>query len=147
LEDGMQHVEDPLFQRFAQGEIPDDRAHQLQIAQTCMDYGLPSTLAWLFAKTKITEFTYRSSAHNLSLETLATALKYRGLSLSLLVIEIPYLNTHQFEGLELNLKFSDSLKKLDFSNTAMCEVVLNSFSSIKGLNGEIVVTGGRLYER
>src|SRR4051812_10998801 len=67
LEDGMQHVEDPLFQRFTQGEIPDDRAHQLQIAQTCMDYGLPSTLAWLFAKTKITEFTYRSSAHNLSL--------------------------------------------------------------------------------
>ncbi|HEX8883537.1 MAG TPA: hypothetical protein VF797_03510, partial [Noviherbaspirillum sp.] len=36
LEDGMQVVTDPLFQRFLQGDIPNDHNDRLQIAKTCI---------------------------------------------------------------------------------------------------------------
>lgn len=145
LEDGMQAVTDPLMQRFVQGEIPDQPEHQNQIAHACMDYGFPSALAWLFAKTKMTDFTCRPSLDHLAQQTLATALRYQGLALHSLVIELPVMSCCGFEDL-LALNHNDSLTKLDFSTTAMGQALLNACGNIKGLNGEIVVTGGRVRE-
>lgn len=142
LEDGMQEVTDPLLQRFVQGEIPDEPEQQSQIAHICMDYGFPSALAWLFAKTKMTEFTCRPSLDHLAPQTLATALRYQGLALNSLVIDLPSMSCCGFQEL-LALNQNDSLKKLDFSNTSIGQALLDVRDHIKGINGQIVVTGGR----
>lgn len=143
LEDGMQEATDPLMQRFFQGEIPDESEQQSRIAHACMDYGFPKALAWLFAKTKMTEFTCRPSLGHLAPYTLATALRYQGLALNSLVIDLPSMSCCGFEDL-LELNGNDSLKKLDFSSTAMGQALLDVRGDIKGLHGQIVVTGGRV---
>src|SRR4051812_30029006 len=94
FEEGMQLVTDPFFQRFLQGEIPDDHAQQNEIAHACIDYGFASSLAWLFAKTKITDFIYRGSNHGDGNLTLARTLECPGLSLTSLIIEKRNFNTY-----------------------------------------------------
>lgn len=140
-EEGTDSVTDPLMQRFFQGEIPDESEHQIKIAEHCMQYGFPSALAWLFAKTKMTELTCGSKLGNLAPQTLVTALSYRGLSITSLVIERPSMSGCEFEDLTY-LKHNDSLKKLDFSTSAMGPALFSFRDQIKGLNGQIVVTGG-----
>jgi hypothetical protein len=82
FENGTSEITNALFLAFLQGEIPTDREQQDEIAQICIDQGFPSSLAWLFAKTGMSEFTHRFANHFDHIYTIASALEYSGLSLN-----------------------------------------------------------------
>lgn len=142
FEEGMQLVNDPLLQCFFEGQIPDDHAQQGKVAQSCIDYGFASSLAWLFAKTKATEFIYRGSNHGFGFATLARTLQCPGLSLSSLIIETQYFNTHDLAEINAAIETSDSITTVNFSNTVIAQFTFGFIKEMKGRNGELVVTGG-----
>ena len=144
LESGAQVITDALFQRFLQGEIPDDHDDQLQIAETCLNHRFSSSLAWLFVKTEMTEFIYRDSPQQDRLLTLGHSLKYPGLPLNSLVLEMNRFTIHDLSDIGSKIDRSDSLKKINLSNTVIHEITLEFFKKVKGPNGDIVITGGVL---
>lgn len=144
LEHGAQGVTDASFQRFLQGDIPDAHNDRLQIAETCLNHHFPSSLAWLFVKTEMTEFIYRGSGHGDRLSTLGSVLEYSGLPLTSLVIEMKRFSLHEFCDIGSKPNKSDSLKKINLSGTVLSEYILGLFRDIKGPNSDIFITGGIL---
>jgi len=144
LESGAQVITDALFQRFLQGEIPDDHNDQLQIAETCLNHRFSSSLAWLFVKTEMAEFIYRDSPQQDRLLTLAHSLRYPGLPINSLVLEMNRFTIYDLSDIGSEIDISDSLKKINLSNTVIHEITLEFFKKLKGPNGDIVITGGVL---
>ncbi|WP_194712361.1 hypothetical protein [Noviherbaspirillum soli] len=142
LDDGMSDLRDRMFLAFCRGEIPDDPELQSKLAEICINRGFETALAWLVAKTEMTQLNYCSSSYTGQLDTIAKTLDYLGLPLQTLHIDLPELQFSDLEKFTTSLERSHSLKRVDFCDTRMSRLCKDWLHAITGADRNITVFGG-----